>query len=117
MFQSPEGEYFKGKSKVMKFMLNNNYSSEDIIALREFFKIDGWETHEELPEDWMWCQPGRNKVLRLLSPSGNMFKSKTTAVNFIIESGGEKSDTDKIRNFKYFNQRWPQVKLDSEETS
>ena len=33
IFKSPEGEYFKGKSSVMKFMLNNNYPSEDILSL------------------------------------------------------------------------------------
>ena len=101
IFRSPEGNNFKGKSRVMKFMLNNNYSSENILALREFFKIDGWETHEDLPQDWMWCQPGRDKALRLLSPCGNMFKSKVSAMNFIkgMASGSSHSEAETITNF------------------
>ena len=97
-YQSPSGDFFKGKSHLMKFLIQNKLSKDTISAMRSSFKSDGWKTHEDLPESWMWKKSGNNRMF--LSPRGAVLNSKEDAVNHISSYGYPQSDLDMISSFK-----------------
>mgnify|MGYP001240170088 FL=1 len=97
-YHSPSGDYFKGKSHLMKFMIKNKFSKDTISAMRSSFKSDGWKTHKSLPESWMWKKS--NHHLYFLSPKGAILKSREDAIKYISINGNSQYDLDMISSFK-----------------
>ena len=96
-YQSPSGDYFKGKNRLMKFLLQN-CSKDTITAMRSSFRSDGWSTDACLPRFWMWKKAGHK--LMFLSPKEAILRSKEEAVTHIPTHEKYQSYVDLILSFK-----------------
>ena len=81
----------------MKFLLENKYSKDAMIAMRSTFKTDGWQMDSKLPESWLWKR-STNQMM-FLSPKGALFKSKVEAVNHMKSHEDSPSDIELMSNF------------------
>ena len=96
-YLSPSGFYLNSRSHVMKFLLENKYSKDAMIAMRSTFKTDGWQMDSKLPESWLWKR-STNQMM-FLSPKGALFKSKVEAVNHMKSHEDSPSDIELMSNF------------------
>ena len=75
IYASPEGAKLKGKGSVLKFMIDNSFSSEDIQKVRISLKSDGWKTDSSLPEGWLY-KIDKSGCKYFMTSEGKKFKSK-----------------------------------------
>ena len=91
LFMSPDGLIFTKRTLALKYMVNNNLSSEMIECMRDSTIHEGWKKHPKLPDNWR-VQPkrdktGTNKGLLLLTPLGGTFESTKKALLNMKKSG------------------------------
>ena len=86
MFKSPSGEKMNGKRCVLKFMIKNNYPSDQIQQTRHSLISENWQTNSDLPNNWLLKKDKEGKR-RYVSSSGELFKSKDKALRYLKEHG------------------------------
>ena len=81
---APGGMVFNTKLKALNFMMENNYSEEDINRLRESFTSDGWSESNLLPSSWKFrkCKAERNEY-QFITPSGDIFNSRRGLIDHL----------------------------------
>ena len=58
-FLSPQGNYYQGTKKVVKYLVENKCSSEDLSLMKKFLiKHESWKEDESLPENWLFKGTG-----------------------------------------------------------
>ena len=94
-YLSPNGEQFHGVAALFQHIVKSRESPEDVIAVKEELKQDGWMESKHFPSDWLIKTVGK---LDVLSPEGFRFRSYLAAARF-MESSDSYSD-DKVEQVK-----------------
>jgi len=95
-YKSPSGARIKGKRLVLKYLLNKKCPEQQISALRKSFEDEGWKEDERLPQNWFYK---KEKKLKFLSSSGNIFDSKWQALKFLNLSSITKNECEMLEKF------------------
>ena len=93
---SHDGQKFRGKRSVLQHMIKNNYSQVDIMKIRSSLKHDGWDYHQNLPENWMYKLRGQR--LLFCSSEGKLLETREKALVH-IRSNGTDSDFEALKSF------------------
>ena len=92
-FLRPDGKQFKSRSIALQTMVQDGYEKDVIEEMRSKLCYEGWQDDKLFPKGWLfkkWEGLVKNKVdtsYQYLSYEGVVFKSMSTAVQFMRESG------------------------------
>ena len=89
---SPDKKHFAGRRVALKYLIDNNYSEDEIEAMRECLKFDGWIMDSKLPSKWFYKTHKDNTHL-FIDSEGNYFQSKDTALKYHVKEKGENNET------------------------
>ena len=76
---SPQGLNFRTKRSALAYMMESNFSNDDIEKLHKSIEQDGWFTHQNLPMNWRYKKRSISGLL-FSDPSGFYFKSREKAL-------------------------------------
>ena len=95
---SPEGKVIIGRRCALKFMNDNNYQVESIMEMRNLLiDHDDWNSDENLPSNWLYKVSCKETVY--CSPTGERFRQKEKALQFLKSSGASDDDINLLRTF------------------
>ena len=98
---TPEGKAIPGRRCALKFLVENNSAEEKILEMRNMLiDYDDWSTDAALPQNWLYkVNKGKKKEILFCSPTGERFRQKEKAVQFLQNSGGSEEDVSMLRDF------------------
>ena len=70
---SPEGQHFQSRRSALKSMIEKKYSEDEIDAMRQCLKFDGWLEDEALPNNWFY-KPDKSCTNFFLDDLGNFYR-------------------------------------------
>ena len=96
-----DGIVLNSKVKALSYMIDNQFSEEDINKMRASFLYDGWSESNLLPDQWRYrkCKAERNEY-NFISPSGEIFTSRRSLIDFFRSS--EEFDDEDVQNALVF---------------
>ena len=98
----PDGSSHLNRRVALKYMVLKNYPQEQIEAMRDCTKADGWEENEKIPKNWRFktykSKEGKT-VRRFMVETGIEFESIASVVRF-MEASPEVYSTTEIENVK-----------------
>ena len=71
---SPEKQHFTGRRIALRFMIKQRYPADQIQAMRDCLKYDGWLQSPHLPLNWLY-KAEKNGKSQFLDEQGNLYKS------------------------------------------
>ena len=80
---SPDGTFLIGRIAALKHLVENNYPKEQILALKDTLKYEGWSSDPKLPQDWLY--KSRLTKLNFIDESGHFFQSKEAACKVLAQ--------------------------------
>merc|ERR1719319_460676 len=101
VFLSPDGSLCRTRKFLLKHLLTNNYTVEDVTRVRSSLALDGWMENEMLPTGWMF------KVvlpsLKFLTTEGEDLDGIEPAQDF-IQSNPQAFSLEDLEAFKAFHE-------------
>ena len=96
-----DGLVFTSKVKALSYMIDNQFSEEDLSKMRASLLYDGWAESNLLPPQWRYrkCKAERNEY-NFISPSGEIFTSRRSLIDFFRSS--EEFDDEDVQNALVF---------------
>ena len=96
-----DGLVFTSKVKALSYMIDNQFSEEDLSKMRASLLYDGWAESNLLPSQWRYrkCKAERNEY-NFISPSGEIFTSRRSLIDFFRSS--EEFDDEDVQNALVF---------------
>ena len=125
LYRSPDGIIFKGRRRVLEFLVQRKYPETEIKAMRDRLKEEGWQHNDMLPENWLFRQTSKNCSKEFVNGAGKYFHSKQPALKYLKEQGNlqdvvliesfalpfvEESPKPKLRHGDWFNFKNPLLK-------
>ena len=80
---SPSNVQYKSRRSAYESMIAEKCANEDIEAMRDCLKHEGWLDNSELPEGWKVKHTDHNTFY--MDRGGQMFKSSIKAAKFVEE--------------------------------
>jgi len=106
-FKNEKGKIFNSRRKALSYMYKKGgYSKDEIYHIRDGLLYEDWSYHDELPPGWMHKQyihkiEGLDtNILYLLSPSGDIYRSKIKIKRNAKELDLSERDLQQLLNFK-----------------
>ena len=97
---TPEGKVIHGRRCALKFLVENNAEEEKILEMRNLLTdYDGWCTDSQLPQNWLYQVQRKNKETFFCSPTGERFRQKEKALQYLQNSGADDDDVAMLRDF------------------
>ena len=91
---SPNEIIHKGVRKALGYMIQNQFSLDQILIMRKAMGQRGWMEHESLPENWLYRKDGR--AIKFCDANASNYNSKEMA----LKSDNNELDLAKIKSFR-----------------
>ena len=88
LFMAPEGNRFPSRKMALQYMINNQFSDENIVKIRKSMSEDGWKESEYLPTGWIYrnTRDTDDYGVQILSKEGLTFNSYLAAMKYVGSS-------------------------------
>ena len=100
-YHTQDGKSLFTLKEAIHYMQINSYSEDAILKFKQFGSAVPFRPEKSLPVGWMSAkQQGPNSVTmhKFLSPNGDYFQSRVSAIKFMIDSNYEPDDIEIMRN-------------------
>merc|ERR1712096_167404 len=118
-FLLPDGSNLNGRVNALHHMVENGYLQNDVEKMRESLRLEGWRQHYTLPENWLQNKSSAGHDIRIVSPSGQLFRSMTAVTQYMESKKIEEKNlkTQSVKREPEGNLKSQSVKREAEEDS